>query len=518
MSCALFAALALAAGSPQREQARPTAASKDCVGCHASLVSGGQQHQPLKGGHCSACHVLAPVGTAGKCQSPLGSAWALSAPQPQLCARCHDTSGAAPAHPVIKSQGCTACHDPHSSKNPALAKVWPAEALCAKCHARYDDAEFIHTAVKKGQCLGCHSPHAGEAKPLLIESRETLCSSCHKPAGLAKGLHRHAPAIEGRCLDCHDPHRSDFKAQTLEKGRKLCLGCHDASLAAGPGSPAPKYRVDLTKQVIHKPVRADDCQVCHTEQHSSDQPALLSRSVADTCSKCHPKFEEVFKFQHGAVKVGDCAVCHDPHSSANQGLLRSARASDLCFRCHQDELTGRKWVHKPAAEKGCLECHDPHGGDGPFNLVGAQGKDLCSRCHKPVDAKKNVHRAITRYGCTACHDPHAANYAKGLIRATNALCTSCHDRQQDGSHVTSIGSTHKVEGGPDPHDPARDFSCASCHDPHASDGPKLLRFGATPMESCAFCHGDKSGRHPELKDISKVKRPPAVSSREGGTP
>src|SRR5262249_54515727 len=199
-----------------------------CASCHASLTDGRKTHNPLKEGTCDTCHAANP-GAVGKCRSPQSTSWKLVAEQPALCQKCHDTSGAGKQHPVIKSQGCTACHDPHASKNPTLLKIAPVDALCYKCHAKFDDSEFIHTAVRKGQCLGCHSPHQGEANPLLVDKREALCLSCHKAADLAKGHEKHAPVVEGRCLECHDPHRADVKAQLLEKGKKLCLTCHDAN-------------------------------------------------------------------------------------------------------------------------------------------------------------------------------------------------------------------------------------------------------------------------------------------------
>jgi predicted CXXCH cytochrome family protein len=477
--------------SAPRALAEPPAKGADlahCSSCHASLTADRKPHNPLKGGDCSACHV-ANAGAVGKCKSPASSAWKLVAQQPALCAKCHDTSGAAPPHPVIKSQGCTACHDPHASKNPSLAKIWPVDALCFKCHTKYDDAEFIHTAVKQGKCLGCHSPHAGDAKPLLVDQREALCASCHKKADLAKGHEKHAPFVEDRCLACHDPHRSDFKAQTVEKGKKLCLTCHDLKAKPGPAVASKNFRIDLAKKLVHKPVAAGDCQDCHTQQHSSDNRSLLQKPVAETCFKCHTRFDELYKFQHSAAKLGECAVCHDPHSSDNKGLLTAAKINDVCFKCHQDDAAQRKWVHKPLVEQGCTACHDAHGGDYPWNLSEAEGSALCLKCHPGVGTKVKVkHKALDRYGCTACHTPHASDEEKGLIRAANQLCASCHEEQRDGAHIKTFSGKHPLSGVADPRRKGQELSCVSCHSPHGSDNPKLFYVGTTPQDSCKTCH------------------------------
>jgi predicted CXXCH cytochrome family protein len=132
-----------------------------------------------------------------------------------------------------------------------------------------------------------------------------------------------------------------------------------------------------------------------------------------------------------------------------------------------------------------------------------------------VDDGKVKHAALERYGCTGCHDPHGSGNGALLAKRVNALCTSCHAEQKDGRHVTSIARDgHKVGGDlNDPRRPGHDFSCASCHDPHGSDNPKLFYFGPTAMDMCDGCHGDKSGQHPELKSvISRSVRRPATGA------
>jgi predicted CXXCH cytochrome family protein len=96
-----------------------------------------------------------------------------------------------------------------------------------------------------------------------------------------------------------------------------------------------------------------------------------------------------------------------------------------------------------------------------------------------------------------------------LAKKVNDLCIACHAAQKDGRHVTPlVPSGHEVGGDlNDPRRQGRDFSCASCHDPHGSNSPRLFYYGESTMQSCDWCHGDKSGKNPEMKKvISKAKR------------
>lgn len=470
--------LAAAAAEPARnlEQAR-------CTGCHTAILAGGRSHQPAKAGDCDSCHVPSP-GAVGKCKSSVSSSWKMKADQPALCLKCHDVTAATPLHPVIKSSGCVACHDPHSSKNPSLLKTFPVDALCYKCHVKFDDAKFVHSAVKQGKCISCHSPHSGEAAPLLADKREALCFGCHKKEQLAKGESVHAPVESGNCLGCHDPHESDNKAQTIETGKALCLKCHDPKQAGKPGMPSAL--VDLSLKDVHKAVKNGECTDCH-EHHRSENAKLLKTVPPTLCYKCHARLDED-KHVHGAVLLGRCATCHDPHSSKYDALVRDERPSSLCFRCHSDDATGRKSVHYPVERGLCLMCHDQHSSENAANLTKPKAQ-LCQSCHDGIGAKKNVHAAIGRFGCTACHDPHGSNEDTLLKAAGTRLCLTCHAKIT-GEHifVSFDGKLHPMEGKPDPSRAGKALSCVSCHDPHSSNHPKLWRSGQTKMDVCTRCH------------------------------
>ncbi len=480
--------------------------SATCEPCHKAIVERKEEerHGALASG-CDTCHK--PSDKPGKCKLPAVKGWALASEEPKLCLDCHDVTDKTALHPVITSSGCTACHDPHGSQYPKLLAKATVVEVCQDCHPA-PEGKSVHTAVKKGRCLGCHSPHAGKEAPLLIAPRATLCLSCHKLEVIAKDHVKHVPVLEGRCLECHEPHASYAAPKQLRAdGAKLCLICHDVKARAGLDRPGPSKRVDLSKKDVHNPVENGDCQDCHVRGHGGPNRKLLQKPPPELCYGCHDRLDTT-PYVHGAVRLGDCTGCHFPHSGDNPTLLRAATIKDLCLGCHSDDITGRAFVHKPVAEGKCTECHDQHGSDFPFNLKKGEGKVVCYACHKPMDTGKNKHAALERYGCTVCHDPHGTANRFQLLQPVNELCQSCHVDKKDGYHVTNLlSSGHKITGGPDPHNLDRDFSCASCHNPHGSDSAKLLRFGDTTVELCDWCHGDRTGKHPELKDITKRRRP-----------
>ena len=445
-------------------QPRPAASTEaeGCGGCHSPLTRGRSVHGVLQKQACTACH--RPVTTeAGKCRSRTASKWVLLKQEPELC---------------------------------------------YGCHKRMDAQKSVHTAVRQGSCLSCHAAHSSEFPGLITQPREKICLECHEVEPLLTKPVKHAPVTEGRCLDCHDPHGGNLPNNVrAESGSAFCLKCHDAKAPTGKGTPGPGFRVDLSKKVVHAAFKRIDCLGCHDGGHGSDNLRLLKKNAASLCYGCHER-KDRSKYPHGAVVVGDCAVCHDPHSSDSPKLVAKATLQETCFICHQDDLSGRKVIHAPVA-KGCDQCHDPHGAANRFALKFGEGKAACYKCHKPVDTGKVKHAALERYGCTGCHDPHGTGNRAMLAQKVNALCSGCHSGQADGRHVTPIAAGGHAVGGDlsDPRRAGREFSCASCHDPHGSNSPKLLYYGDTVMESCAWCHGDKSGKRPDLKDVASRARP-----------
>lgn len=550
-------------------------ATDNCASCH-DLGNRRVAHPVFLKRTCTECHVPSPASARkrGRCQSQSVQAWQLARPVQEMCTECHaqviqQAATFQSKHDVLKNGRCTQCHDPHGSDHPAMLRA-AGKALCLRCHSvrsppgaekridlskrvvhraleksecqdchdaghgsknpsllkkqqpdlcygchkRMDSGRAVHTAVRQGECLVCHDPHSSDYKGVLRKRREQVCFACHEIEPLLTQDVKHAPVAEGKCLDCHDAHSADLPRMVLAPGKQLCLKCHDAKSPKGKGTPGEKARIDFDKKVQHASVVKGECQDCHVSGHSGENLKLLRQPPADLCYKCHNR-KDSKRYTHSALRVGDCSVCHAPHTSDSKALLAKPTIKDVCFQCHHDDVTGRTAVHKPVAEGKCDECHNAHGAPNRNLLTRGEGKAVCYSCHKVMDNVKVRHAALDRYGCAVCHDPHGAGQKFLLPKNVNAVCITCHPDRADGHHVTSmVAKGHVVSGPIDPRRPDHAFTCASCHNPHGSDSPRLFYIGENAMESCDGCHGDRTGKHPELKNI--ISRAKASQGSAGG--
>jgi predicted CXXCH cytochrome family protein len=172
------------------------------------------------------------------------------------------------------------------------------------------------------------------------------------------------------------------------------------------------------------------------------------------------------------------------------------QATSTCYSCHK-KLAAAPYVHGPVAVWSCLSCHDDK--STPKYAVKRPDTEVCFGCHNEQktdwQAKKFTHGPVTLGKCTICHSPHASMYPFNLYKATWDLCVNCHVDKGSGNHV--LGDSFSTEGHPtrDKPDPVRigkELSCASCHNPHASNYPHLWAFEAQDMfDLCRKCHFDK---------------------------
>ena len=203
-----------------------------------------------------------------------------------------------------------------------------------------------------------------------------------------------------------------------------------------------------------------------------------------------------------------CAECHilEPTEADRKPVnlaSLSAGAPDgksnntsTCYSCHKG-IMSYPFVHGPASVWSCLSCHEEN--SKPRYAVAKPDTEVCFKCH--VDKKqlwlnrKYTHGPVTLGKCTICHSPHASKNAFNLYKRTWDLCVNCHSEMVSGRHVLGDSFSrfgHPTKDRDDPVRIGRELTCASCHDPHASDFPHLWAFEVeTLFDLCQKCHKKK---------------------------
>lgn len=198
---------------------------------------------------------------------------------------------------------------------------------------------------------------------------------------------------------------------------------------------------------------------------------------------------------HNGDHEEPCRPCHQLDFKETEPPPRTP-ADSPCYTCHRSIITAYRFAHGPSAVWSCTTCHalKAKGGDGS-RLKGDETS--CTICHEDSITRwksmKHQHGPTAAGKCVACHDPHASNQANFLRLETGDLCASCHAEIMSRPHVVStrLGG-HPLHISPDPFNRNRDFTCASCHNPHAGESPVFLTNYKSTMtglsDFCRTCH------------------------------
>ncbi|MBI4375433.1 MAG: sigma 54-interacting transcriptional regulator [Elusimicrobia bacterium] len=265
----------------------------------------------------------------------------------------------------------------------------------------------------------------------------------------------HAPVKEGLCSSCHSDPADASKLK--DEPKALCLSCH------------AQRRQDLEKSHAHQPFKDGDCSTCH-QPHGSDKGSLLSAALPELCVTCHAPGDDSLRSAHFGVSEfsQSCTRCHSPHASDEPKLLAGK-------------------PHVPFESRSCQMCHKKGAKPGPAQVKETPGQ-TCFLCHSNF-AKRGespgAHPPFAAGDCVSCHDPHISRLGALRKAPLNEVCFTCHDEALKDNHPIAKHPTSKP-GLDDPRRKGKPFDCASCHDPHASAQPKLIRGSATNL--CEECH------------------------------
>jgi len=102
-----------------------------------------------------------------------------------------------------------------------------------------------------------------------------------------------------------------------------------------------------------------------------------------------------------------------------------------CLECHADHATGAH-VH-PAVTRGCTSCHSIENREDATYVVLKPAKSIvCLECHQ-AETFVPAHFPYDSGMCTRCHDPHASDNPRLLRAKVNDLCLKCHSRTAESA-------------------------------------------------------------------------------------
>lgn len=227
---------------------------------------------------------------------------------------------------------------------------------------------------------------------------------------------------------------------------------------------------------------------------------------SETCAGCHEDISTSFKKNPHFILESNkkrgwetkaCESCHGPgsvHAETNSAddirspkQMAASAIDAMCLSCHKNQPThvGRLQSSHARNAVPCTSCHNMHKTgeeSSEYQLKRAAGINKnCSNCHLQVAASfQKPHRHKLNEGamsCTSCHNPHASflNRNLRLTSGNEPTCFACHADKR-GPFVFE-------------HAPSRNEPCSTCHEPHGSTNPKMLkRAEVAPL--CLECHSN----------------------------
>lgn len=205
------------------------------------------------------------------------------------------------------------------------------------------------------------------------------------------------------------------------------------------------------------------------------------RSIAWTASYVHESTAPADRAArfHASGLEASCAACHEGLPSAASGASMTAD----CATCHKEHRLA-EYLHGPVEMNECSSCHAWSADKGAVEVTGGV-PGACGTCHgeKVEAAETAAHPHAVAGECATCHSPHSSDRPHLLKDDVNALCQGCHEgfdlNHPVGRHPVRFRTVAST---------GKELSCASCHDPHGGAHPKLLTAPNTSAEICAQCH------------------------------
>jgi predicted CXXCH cytochrome family protein len=240
-------------------------------------------------------------------------------------------------------------------------------------------------------------------------------------------------------------------------------------------------------EIVLSVFRRSDLEVKDSKPPSGYSKNLFHMREYPLCKNCH----DLTPSEHDRKPINIAVFS----AKTPQEKLKAVVETSTCYSCHK-AITASPHVHGPASVWSCLSCHDTE--SVPLYSVKKPDTEVCFKCHTEQNndwnTKKFIHGPVNTGKCAICHNPHASENPFQLFKPTWDLCVSCHAEKATGRHILVgyIHRGHPTRDVPDPLREGKELTCASCHNAHASNYPKLWALNVnSQFELCMKCHKDK---------------------------
>ncbi len=416
----------------------------------------------------------------------------------------------------LSNEDCEMCHS-----DPELTTTRRGRTV--SLYVNFD--KYENSVHKNLECIDCHYDADVEELPHPETLEKIDCGMCHSEASekFYDGIHgqalkRGAPYAP-TCSECHGVHDilppSEVNSRTYKMNIPvLCGKCHrEGAPVARVYNIPEKDILSNYSQSIHGEglfkqglIVTATCNNCHGNHkilpHTNSQSTISARNIANTCTQCHARIEEVhlkvirgelWEQEPGAIPA--CTDCHQPHTVKKENLV--LRTSDReCLECHK-----KPDIHKVVNGKEVSMTVNKE------NIQNSVHRNIaCVKCHSDVTPQhERPCDTAGRVDCSACHAQIAEDYFQSDHGRAyfekdpkSPYCTDCHGKHKVLSHRDDRDATYRAN---------IPQLCGDCHENLTSmdtlqteqghvlvdystsvHGKGLIEKGLLPSAVCTDCH------------------------------
>jgi predicted CXXCH cytochrome family protein len=319
------------------------------------------------------------------------------------------------------------------------------------------------------ECTACHSPHDNEYGNFLVKDtsvqKDAICTMCHNKYGWGQSAHKTDTALAATgCVSCHTPHGANqgldllvFSSDTPAPGiAPVDTNCVTSTCHTGQnGKTDMSARFNPAGRYVH-PLTWDNPTNTHLDVETLPLPVGPGPGNPNSSSK----------HVH-------CMDCHNPHraNSTNSPLaLANAPAVNGALQgirgVDENAMVIDNGTGAPNEYQICFKCHSgPDAAAGSFNGSAGSGGPYVQRFFSSLAENER--------------------FRSSAWSAHPVINTSTGNR---GNLVAGYGSAQYIY-------------CSSCHDPHGSSQPHLLKganrdafdhtvYSASQYQLCFSCHDE----------------------------